>query len=96
MPHIKWSEGALKDIQRLYRFLAPKNPNAAAKAIKAIRAGVRILSEMPMAGKVPIDFDENYREWPINFGDQGYVVIYRIAGAEIVIVHVYHGREDRS
>jgi plasmid stabilization system protein ParE len=35
-----WTSRALRDIARLHRFLAPKDPNAARRAIRAIRQGV--------------------------------------------------------
>lgn len=40
MPRLIWSEPALANIQRLYRFLAEKNLAAARRAVKAIRDGV--------------------------------------------------------
>ena len=43
MPRVIWSQAALLDVQRLYRFLAPKNMDAAKRAIKPVRTGLNVL-----------------------------------------------------
>jgi plasmid stabilization system protein ParE len=94
LPHLTWSPPAIRDVQRLYRFLAPKNRNAASRAVQAIRKGVVILAEHPGAGRPAECMDESYREWPIEFGDYGYVALYRFNSDNVVIVNVRHGREE--
>lgn len=93
MPHLNWSPPAILDVQRLYRFLAAKNPDAAKRAVQSIRAGVKILALQPHAGRPLDDMDVEYREWVINFGDGGYVALYRLSADGVVIVRVRHGRE---
>ena len=44
MPRLIWSQQALLDVQRLYRFLASKNRDAAKRAVSAVRQGVRVLA----------------------------------------------------
>ena len=75
MPRLIWSEPALRDVQRLYRFLAGKNASAACRAVKAIRTGVDILAQHPEIGHPVEDMAPEYREWMIDFGDSGY---YRV------------------
>ncbi|MDI6747146.1 MAG: type II toxin-antitoxin system RelE/ParE family toxin [Rhodocyclaceae bacterium] len=93
MPRLIWSESALANVQRLYRFLAEKNPAAAKRAVKAIRAGVKILAMHPQIGRVVEDMDEAFRDWPVNFGDSGYVVRYRFDGELVSILAVRHQKE---
>ncbi len=93
MPRLIWSPPALRDIQRLYRFLAEKNINAAKRAIKAIRVGVKILEQQSEVGKPAEDLELEYREWFIEYGDSGYVVLYRFYGQSVVIVAVRHQKE---
>ena len=93
MPRLIWTPPALADVQRLYRFLAPKDPDAAQRAIKAIRVGVRVLSHQPRMGRPIEDVDTAYREWLIDFGDSGYVVLYRIEDDTIAILAVRHQKE---
>ena len=47
MPRLIWSPSALRDVQRLYRFLAPKNLDAAKRAVSAIRSGVACALQHP-------------------------------------------------
>jgi ParE toxin of type II toxin-antitoxin system, parDE len=37
--------------------------------------------------------EPEYREWPIGFGDSGYVVLYRFDGEVAVVLAVRHQRE---
>ena len=37
-----------------------------------------------------------YREWVIDYGDRGYVALYRLDGATAVILAVRHQREAGS
>ncbi len=68
-----WSPAALLDVQRLHRFLALKNPEAAQRAVKAIRGGVKVLAQQPGLGRPIEDMPDEFREWIIDFGDRGYV-----------------------
>lgn len=93
MPHLIWAPSALADVQRLYRFLAPKDEAAARRAIKAIRAGVKILAHQPGAGRPVEDMDPAFREWPIDFGNSGYIALYRFDGETAIILAVRHQKE---
>jgi plasmid stabilization system protein ParE len=93
MPQLIWSPAALRDIQRLYRFIAPKNPSAATRAVRAIREGMQIVAEHPEAGKPMENMAPEYREWLIGFGDSGYVAVYRLEGDLAVVLAVRHQRE---
>jgi plasmid stabilization system protein ParE len=93
MPRLIWSEPALLDVQRLYRFLAEKNTAAATRAVKAIRSGVKVLGRHPEMGRPADDMEPEYREWMIDFGDSGYIALYRYDGETALIVAVRHQRE---
>lgn len=93
MPRLIWSPPALHDVQRLHRFLAEKNTDAAKRAAKAIRDGVKVLAHQPGVGRPAEDMEPEYREWMINFGDSGYVALYRYDGETAVILAVRHQRE---
>jgi plasmid stabilization system protein ParE len=93
MPRLIWSQPALLDVQRLYRFLAPKNLDAAKRAVTAIRQGVKVLGQQPGVGR-PIEEKPNeFREWSIDFGDSGYVARYRIDSDVVTILAVRHRNE---
>ena len=93
MPRLIWSQPALLDVQRLYRFLAPKNLDAAKRAVKAIRQGVKVLGQQPGVGRPIEDMHDEFREWIIDFGDSGYVARYRIDSGAVTILAVRHQKE---
>ena len=66
MPRLIWAQPALLDVQRLYRFLAPKNVDAAKRAVRAIRLGVQVLGQQPGIGRPIEDLPEEFREWIID------------------------------
>jgi plasmid stabilization system protein ParE len=93
MPRLIWSPPALRDVQRLHRFLADKNIDAAARAVKAIRQGAKVLAAQPGIGRPVEEMEPEFREWLIDFGDSGYVVMYRLDGSTAVLLAVRHQRE---
>ena len=94
MPRLIWAPSALLDVQRLHRFLAMKNTDAAKRAVKSIRDGVKIIAMQPGVGRPVDDMDPEYREWLIDFGDSGYVARYRIdSHGRIMILAVRHQKE---
>jgi plasmid stabilization system protein ParE len=93
MSRVIWSPAALLDVQRLYRFLAPKNIDAAKQAVKALRQGVKVLQLQAGIGRPIDDMPEEFREWIIDFGDSGYVARYRVDSEVVVILAVRHQKE---
>lgn len=93
MPHLIWAPSALQDVQRAYRFLAEKNTDAAKRAAKTIREGVKILADQPEIGRPVEEMEPEYREWLIDFGDSGYIALYRYDGHVAVILAVRHQKE---
>ena len=96
MSRLIWSPSALRDVQRLYRFLAGKNPDAAKRSVQAVRQGVEVLGHQPQIGRPIEDMAAAYREWQIDFGDSGYVVRYRVATDAVTILAVRHQKEVGS
>jgi plasmid stabilization system protein ParE len=93
MPRLVWSPAALRDVQRLYRFLPEKNVDAASRAAGAIRDAMKVIALQPGIGRPAEDMEPEYREWLIDFGDSGYVALYRLDGDPAVILAVRHQRE---
>lgn len=93
MPRLIWSPPALADVQRLYRFLAAKDVDSARRAMKTLRAGVKILAHQPEIGRPVDDMDPMFREWLINFGTSGYIALYRFDGETATILAVRHQKE---
>ncbi len=93
MPRLIWTPGALADVQRLYRFLAPKDADAARRAVQAIRSGMQILAHQPRIGRLVEDMEPEFREWLIDFGNSGYIALYHFDGEAAVILAVRHQKE---
>jgi plasmid stabilization system protein ParE len=93
VPQLIWSPEALADVQRLYRFLAEKNSDAARRAASAIRDGMQIVADYPDVGRPVDDMDPEFQEWPISFGASGYVALYRLQQDTALVVAVRHQKE---
>jgi plasmid stabilization system protein ParE len=93
MPRLIWSPPALLDVQRVYRFLAINNADAARRAVRAIREGVKILALQPGIGRPAEDMEPEYREWIIDFGNSGYIVLYRHEHDVVTLLALRHQKE---
>lgn len=93
MSRLIWSPPALLDVQRAYRLLAEKNAVAAQRAVKAIRAAVKVIAQYPEIGRPGEETEPEYREWSTDSGGSGYIVLYRHDGRTAVIVAVRHQQE---
>jgi plasmid stabilization system protein ParE len=93
MPQIIYAPRALRDLQRLREFLQPKNPAAAKRATEAILKAVKKITRQPQIGRLIEELPNDYREWPIDFGDSGYVARYRFDADAITILAVRHQKE---
>ncbi len=93
MPQLIWTPPALLDVQRLYRFLASKDRHAAQRAVATIRRSVNILAHQPQVGRPVEEMDTEFREWPIDFGNSGYIALYYFDGHTAVLLAVRHQSE---
>ena len=93
MPRLKWSQAALMDIARLHGFLAPVSREAARRAVRTIREGVKSLGKHPEIGRPVAEFPVEFREWVIEFGQGAYIALYHYDGKQVMILAVRHGRE---
>jgi plasmid stabilization system protein ParE len=80
-------------VARLHEFLASKSPDAARRAVQAIRQGVKALGHYPEMGRPVEELPPEFREWVIEFGQGAYVALYHYDGKQVVILAVRHGRE---
>ncbi|RLQ21723.1 type II toxin-antitoxin system RelE/ParE family toxin [Seongchinamella sediminis] len=93
MPRVIYAPAAIRDLERLRAFLRHRNPAAAKRAAQAITQGVRALGLQPHIGRLIDDLPEQFRDWPIDFGDSGYIARYRIDGNTVVILAIRHQKE---
>ncbi len=93
MPRLIWTPEALTDVQRLYRFLAPKNLDAARRAAATIRETAELLAAQPRIGRPAENVAPGFRELLIGFGETGYVALYHFDGETITLLAVRHQKE---
>lgn len=89
---LKWTSKALSDLARLYGFLAPKNQQAAARAIQALTAAPTALLKNPRIGEQLFQFEP--REVRRAIVTQ-YEFRYEIQKSIIFVLQLWHTREDR-
>jgi plasmid stabilization system protein ParE len=94
MPRVVFSPAALRDLHRLREFSRPKSPNAATRSAKVIIKAIQGLSRQPDIGRPAEDLGPGYRELPIDFGNTGYLALYRRINDEVIIVALRHQLED--
>jgi plasmid stabilization system protein ParE len=92
-----FSPQAVRDLQRLHDFISDKNPRAAARIAKLLRLGIARLRQNPQLGRrvrqAPDGWaPEEMRDWVT--GD--YVARYLLLHDTIVVLRIWHGRENRS
>jgi plasmid stabilization system protein ParE len=90
---VRWTAAARSDLVRLYEFLAPVNRRAAVHAIQSLRAApARLLRQHPRLGARVADLAP--REVRRLFvGD--YELRYEVRGEVIIVVRLWHTRENR-
>ena len=92
MAQIVYSQNAIANLARAFKFLLEHDQVAAVASAAAIREAVELLANHPMIGR---RVTGELRELVISFGKTGYVVLYRFfAARELVrILAIRHQRE---
>lgn len=93
MPQIIFSTPALKDLERLREFLRTKSPIATRHAGATIVNAIKILGSYPLIGRPSDDMNANYRELLIDFGDSGYIALYRHDVEVVTVLAIRHQKE---
>ena len=87
------SDLAYDDLVRLADFLAPKSPRAWKAAVSAISDRMKSLGRLSERGHLSVD--GNVREMLIRFGQAGYVLQYRVTADTVLVLRIFHSREER-
>ena len=92
---LEWSAEALADLDRFALFLQRHYPSLAKIVAGEIIERARILSDHPQLGR-PIAGRENYRQVLLSVLNATYVFQYRFDGQRLVMLRVFHSRENRE
>jgi plasmid stabilization system protein ParE len=90
---IDWTARALTDLDRLTAFLAPVNLDAAIGILRLLQGATESLIEFPRMYERVDGYEP--REIRRVIVDGRYELRYEIVGETIVVLRVFHVREDR-
>lgn len=90
-----WRERAAVDIALLRSFLSDKDVRAAQRALQVIYGGGELLAVHPKLGR-PIPDGLHRRELFLSFGSGFYVLRYFVENNTVIIVRVWHSKENRT
>ena len=92
---ILFASDALSDARRVRKFLEEKNPDAAARAMRAIWLLLKRVEAHPNSGKATKD--PRVRQVTVLTGRSGYIVRYSVlADGTIFVTRIWHSREARA
>ena len=92
MARVEVTERAIGDLERLFDFIAEKDPTRARKQLLSVRRAFELLADHPLLGR---EAEEGRRELILSRGRYGYVAKHRWLPAEdvVLILAVRHQRE---
>lgn len=95
MALLRFTPGALADLERLATFLHESDPVEAAQTLPLILDGIKVLGTHPLIGR-PVD--SRRRELLVFRGSSGYVAQYAFlpSADEVVVLAIRHQREVES
>jgi plasmid stabilization system protein ParE len=94
MAVVTWSPPALADLDHQYQFLVKIDPEIAATTIQEIVQFGKSLTKNPQRG-TPINDTPGLRKLLVPLGKYGYIIHYILLDEEVLILRVYHGRQNR-
>jgi len=94
MSQIIWTEIAVDDLNRHYDFIKVNDTDTAARALRAIVSAGESLKQNSRRGTI-VDEIAGIRKLLVSFGKYGFIIHYTILEDDILILRVYHGRENR-
>ena len=92
---LEWSATALADLDRFVIFLRDRYPHLAQIIAAEIKDKARLLEEHPLLGRV-IEGRPQFRELVLEVAKARYVFWYAFHGERLVMLRVFHGREQRE
>ena len=89
---LRWTESAYADLRRLYDFLEPVNPAAAARAARALVSRIERIPAQPRLGEQLARFGRREVRRVLV---AKYEIRYEITTSDVTILRIFHTREDR-
>lgn len=93
---VRWLSEAVADLVRIREFIHDHHPDAARRAAERIREAIQKLTTHPMRGRPVLDITHpTLRDLFILFGGAGYGLRYTVTDDSIIIVRIWHVRENK-
>jgi plasmid stabilization system protein ParE len=89
---VRFTAQARADLYAQLDWLAERTPQAARRAAGRIRMQLTLIGEFPHASP---EVGDGLRDATVRFGRDGFVVRYRIDEEAVLIVRIFHGRQER-
>lgn len=86
---LRYTRGALSDLDEIFSYVARDNPRAAARLVTRIEQVATLIAERPYIGTATRK--SNFRRFPVG----NYLVVYEIGVDEVIIQYVRHGARRR-
>ena len=87
---LRWTQSAYGDLRRLYEFLEPVNPGAAVRSVRLNRVE-RIPAEPRLGERLPRFGPREVRRVLA----AKYEIRYELTDSDVVVLRIFHAREDR-
>jgi toxin ParE1/3/4 len=87
---LRYSRGALADLDEIFSYVARDNPRAAARLVERIERVSTLISDQPYLGMMTRN--ARFRRFPVG----NYLIVYEIGMDEIVIHYVRHSARRRA
>jgi plasmid stabilization system protein ParE len=81
--HVEVTTRALRDLERLFDFVAEVDPGRALAQLSSVRAAFALLADHPLMGQVA---EDGRRELVLSRGKYGYIAKYRWLPTEDVVL----------
>ena len=84
--NVVYAPRALRDLKGIAAYLMEHSPSGARNVLAAVKSSIDALAIFPEIG--PAIDDAGHRRFPVH--RYPYAVLYRIAGDELLILHIRH------
>jgi addiction module RelE/StbE family toxin len=88
---LRWLTNALVSMHMAHRYIAVANPEAARRTIDSVERSIERITDFPLSGR--IGSVPGTRELIVP--GLPYLVVYLVTDSEVVILRVFHDKQDR-
>lgn len=91
MPKVRWSDGALDDLNAIGEYFERTSRQYARSIVARLYAAPEVLQDHPQLGRVVPEVEVRHIRELVR---EGYRIVYIVSGDMIEVLAVLHGRQD--